>query len=96
MSFLANWSLLLIPVPVLPTLGAAASLIERNLSCKSCTHLFLWFSWSDSLAWSASNYSTYTYLFKKHSVIFLNRKAANGVCVQDEDSQRELLEEDPC
>lgn len=23
-------------------------------------------------------------------------KAANGVCVQDEDSQRELLEEDPC
>lgn len=44
MSFLVNWSLLLIPVPVLPTLGAAASSIERNLSCKSCKYLFLGFS----------------------------------------------------
>lgn len=39
MSSLVTWSLQLIHVPVLPTLGAVASSIEKNLSCKSCKHL---------------------------------------------------------
>lgn len=34
-SFLVTWSPQLIPVPVLQTLGAVASSIEKNLSCKS-------------------------------------------------------------
>lgn len=38
-SFPVTWSLPSIPVPVPQTLGAVASSIEKNLSCKSCKRL---------------------------------------------------------
>lgn len=38
-SFPVTWSLPSIPVPVPQTLGAVASSIEKNLSCKYCKHL---------------------------------------------------------